>query len=210
MFTSTWATDMNGQIVQKKYGWILVPMNLKYLTSTETSFPGNKVMQYKDEGIFEVKDPDEIFGVVDDGSRRYKGVIPDDCYHEPYMPMDELLEEMKRMRFYGFRKDLKLLGVMAKEPIKDVTLIRHAYVSVGHQGKGIGSKLLAFIEKQVDTEWLLIGTWKAATWAIDFYKKHGYTLMDNKDDLLRKYWAISDRQIETSIVLGKKMKKIRR
>jgi len=81
---------------------------------------------------------------------------------------------------------------------------------VGHQGKGIGSKLLAFIEKQVDTEWLLIGTWKAATWAIDFYKKHGYTLMDNKDDLLRKYWAISDRQIETSIVLGKKMKKIRR
>jgi GNAT superfamily N-acetyltransferase len=201
---------MNGQIVQKKYGWILVPMNLKYLTSTETSFPGNKVMQYKDEGIFEVKDPDEIFGVVYDGSRRYKGVIPDDCYHEPYMPMDELLEEMKRMRFYGFRKDLKLLGVMAKEPIKDVTLIRHAYVSVGHQGKGIGSKLLAFIEKQVDTEWLLIGTWKAATWAIDFYKKHGYTLMDNKDDLLRKYWAISDRQIETSIVLGKKMKKIRR
>ncbi len=210
MFTSTWATDMNGQIVQKKYGWILVPMNLKYLTSTETSFPGNTVMQYKDEGIFEVKDPDEIFGVVDDGSRRYKGVIPDDCYHEPYMPMDELLEEMKRMRFYGFRKDLKLFGVMAKEPIKDTTLIRHAYVSMVHQGKGIGSKLLAFIEKQVDTEWLLIGTWKAATWAIDFYKKHGYTLMDNKDDLLRKYWDISDRQIETSIVLGKNMRKIRR
>jgi GNAT superfamily N-acetyltransferase len=162
------------------------------------------------EGIFEVKDPDEIFGVVDDGSRRYKGVIPDDCYHKPYMPMDELLEEMKRLRFYGFRKDLKLLGVMAKEPIKDTTLIRHAYVSMEHQGKGIGSKLLAFIEKQVDTEWLLVGTWKAVTWAIDFYKKHGYTFMNNKDDLLRKYWDISDRQIETSIVLGKKMKKIGR
>jgi GNAT superfamily N-acetyltransferase len=159
-----------------------------------------------DEGIFEVKDPDEIFGVVDDGSRRYKGVIPDDCYHEPYMPMDELLEEMKRMRFYGFRKDLNLLGVMAKEPIKDTTLIRHAYVSMVHQGMGIGSKLLAFIEKQVDTEWLLIGTWKAAAWAIDFYKKHGYTLMDNKDDLLRKYWDIPDRQIETSCVLGKRIK----
>ena len=201
---------MNGLILQKKCGWILAPMNLKYLTTTETSFPSNTVMQYKDEGIFEVKDPDEIFGVVDDGSRRYKGVIPDDCYHEPYMPMDELLEEMKRMRFYGFRKDLKLLGVMAKEPIKDTTLIRHAYVSMEHQGKGIGSKLLALIEKQVDTEWLLIGTWKAATWAIDFYKKHGYKLMDNKDELLRKYWDIPERQIETSIVLGKKMKKIRR
>ena len=180
-------------------------MNLKYLTTTETSFPSNTVMQYKDEGIFEVKDPDEIFGVVDDGSRRYKGVIPDDCYHEPYMPMDELLEEMKRMRFYGFRKDLKLLGVMAKEPIKDTTLIRHAYVSMEHQGKGIGSKLLALIEKQVDTEWLLMGTWKAATWAIDFYKKRGYKLMDNKDGLLRKYWDIPERQIETSIVLGKNM-----
>jgi len=201
---------MNGLILRKKCGWILAPMNLKYLTTTETSFPSNTVMQYKDEGIFEVKDPDEIFGVVDDGSRRYKGVIPDDCYHEPYMPMDELLEEMKRMRFYGFRKDLKLLGVMAKEPIKDTTLIRHAYVSMEHQRKGIGSKLLAFIEKQVDTEWLLIGTWKAATWAIDFYKKHGYKLMDNKDDLLRKYWDIPERQIETSCVLGKKMKKIRR
>jgi GNAT superfamily N-acetyltransferase len=74
------------------------------------------------------------------------------------------------------------------------------------QGKGIGSKLLAFIEKQVDTEWLLVGTWKAATWAIDFYKKNGYELMDNKDDLLRKYWDIPDRQIETSCVLGKKMR----
>jgi hypothetical protein len=158
------------------------------------------------EGIFEIKDADEIFTVVDEGSKRYKGVIPSDRYREPYMPMDELLAEMKRMRFYGFRKDLKLFGVMAKERIKDVTLMRHAYVTMEAQGKGMGSKLLAFIEKQVDTEWLLVGTWKASTWAIDFYKKHGYELMDNKDDLLRKYWNIPDRQIETSCVLGKKMK----
>jgi len=159
------------------------------------------------EGIFEVKDADEIFKTVDDGSKRYKGVIPEDRYHEPYMPMDELLAEMKRMRFYGFRKDLKLLGVMAKERIKDVTLMRHAYVLTQHQGNGIGSKLLTFIEKQVDTEWLLVGTWKAATWAIDFYKKHGYELMDNKDGLLRKYWDIPERQVETSCVLGKKMRR---
>ena len=158
------------------------------------------------EGIFEVKAPDEIYPVVDDASKRYKGVIPDDRYHEPYMPMVELLGEMKRMHFYGFRKDLKLLGVMAKEPVKDVTLLRHAYVSMEHQGKGIGSRLLDFIEKQVETEWLLIGTWKAAAWAIDFYRKHGYELMSNKEELLRKYWDIPDRQIETSIVLGKKIK----
>ncbi len=86
--------------------------------------------------------------------------------------MNVLVGEMKRMRFYGYRKDLKLIGVMAKERIKDVTLMRHAYVTMEAQGKGIGAKLLAFIEKQIDTEWLLIGTWKAATWAIDFYKKH--------------------------------------
>lgn len=161
------------------------------------------------EGIFEVKDASEIYSVVDSGSKKYKGAIPDDRYHEPYMPMDELNGEMKRMRFYGYRENLKLLGVMAKEPVKDTTLIRHAYVLADQQGKGIGSKLLKFIEKQVETEWLLIGTWKAATWAIDFYKKHGYELMGNKDELLRKYWDIPDRQIETSVVLGKKMRKIR-
>jgi len=158
------------------------------------------------EGIFEAKDPNEIYAVVDDGSKRYESVIPEDCYHEPYMPMDELLTEMKRMRFYGFRRDLKLMGVMAKERIKDVTLMRHAYVRMEEQNKGIGTKLLNFIEKQVDTEWLLIGTWKAATWAIDFYKKHGYELMNNKDQSLRKYWDIPERQIETSCVMGKKMR----
>lgn len=159
------------------------------------------------EGIFEIRDENEIYAVVNDGSKRYKGVIPEDRYHEPYMPMDELLGEMKRMRFYGFRKNLKLLGVMAKEPVKDVTLMRHAYVMKEHQEKGIDSKLLAFIEKQVETEWLLIGTWKAATWAIDFYRKHGYEMMDNKDELLRKYWVIPERQIKTSCVLGKRVRR---
>jgi GNAT superfamily N-acetyltransferase len=95
---------------------------------------------------------------------------------------------------------------MGKERIKDVTLIRHAYVLREFQNKGIGSKLLTFIEQGIDTEWFLIGTWKAATWAIEFYKKHGYELMPDKDELLRKYWDIPDRQIETSCVLGKKIK----
>lgn len=162
------------------------------------------------EGIFEVRDIQEIIGVVNNGSRRYRGVIPDDRYREPYMPEEELLDEMRRMRFYGYRKDLTLLGVMAKEPIQDVTLMRHAYVVMEHQGQGIGSKLLTFIERQVDTEWLLVGTWKKATWAIDFYRKHGYQLMDNKDDLLRRYWNIPERQVETSVVLGKRMRNLSR
>jgi len=112
---------------------------------------------------------------------------------------------MKRMRFYGFRKDMELMGVMGKESVGDATLIRHAYVDTEHQRSGIGSRLLAFIEGQVDTEWLLIGTWQAATWAIDFYRKHGYALMENKNELLRRYWDIPDRQTETSVVLGKRM-----
>jgi GNAT superfamily N-acetyltransferase len=157
------------------------------------------------EGIFEIKDENEIFAVVDDASKKYKGLIPEDRYHEPYMPVEEVRTEMKRMRFYGYRKDLKLLGVMARERIKDVTLIRHAYVLREYQGQGIGSKLLAFLEEGVDTKWLLIGTWKAATWAIDFYREHGFTLMDDKEELLRAYWDIPDRQIETSCVLGKKI-----
>jgi len=119
--------------------------------------------------------------------------------------MEELKEEMRRIRFYGYMKDMQLLGVMGKERIKDVTLIRHAYVLTASQNRGIGSKLLRFIEQQVDTRWLLIGTWRAATWAIEFYKKHGYSIMDNKDELLRKYWNVPDRQIETSCVLGKRI-----
>ncbi len=158
------------------------------------------------EGIFEVNDADAIYQIIDDGSKNYKGIIPEDRYHEPYMPIEELSGEMKRMRFYGYRKDTKLLGIMAKERIKDVTLIRHAYVLREYQNQGIGSKLLEFIQKNIDTGWLLIGTWKAATWAIEFYEKHGYELMPDKDELLRKYWDIPDRQIETSCVLGKKIK----
>ncbi len=159
------------------------------------------------EGLFEVRDGREIFGVVNDGARRYRGAIPEDRWHEPYMAEAEVRGEMKRMRFYGYRKDTELLGVMGKERVSDATLIRHAYVRCAHQGRGIGSALLTFIEKQVETEWLLVGTWAAATWAVDFYRKHGYLLMENKDELLRRYWDIPERQIETSVVLGKRMRK---
>jgi len=157
------------------------------------------------EGIFSAIDLEEIYEVVNDGAQNYKGVIPEDRCKEPYMPMEELTEEAKRMRFYGYFKDMKLLGVIGKEKVKDTTLIRHAYILREWQRRGIGSKLLAFIQKHVDTEYLLVGTWSSATWAIDFYRKHGFELMKEGEDLLRKYWEIPDRQIETSCVLGKRM-----
>jgi GNAT superfamily N-acetyltransferase len=155
--------------------------------------------------IIEVADENRIYPIVDDASRKYRGVIPGDLYHEPYMSMGELKAEMKRMTFFGYRKDQNLLGVMARERIRDATLIRHAYVLTQWQGQGVGSRLLTFIEQGIDTKWLLVGTWNAALWAVDFYRKRGYTPMDDKDDLLRTYWDISERQAETSCVLGKMM-----
>ena len=102
----------------------------------------------------------------------------------------------------------QVLARMIVERVADTTLIRHAYVDTGSQGKGIGSTLLKFIEKQVDTEWLLVGVWQAASWALAFYRKHGYEVMERKDDLLRRYWDIPDCQIETSVVLGKRMRSL--
>ncbi len=159
------------------------------------------------EGLFEVHNTEGIFEVVNDAAWRYKGAIPKDRWHEPYMPMEEVEAEMERMRFYGYCKDMKLLGVMGKEQVLDTTLVRHAYVRTEDQGKGIGSALIKYIEQQVATEWLLVGTWAGATWAVDFYRKHGYEVMGKKDELLRRYWDIPERQIETSVVLGKRMRK---
>ena len=110
------------------------------------------------------------------------------------------------MRFYGYVKDGDLLGVIGKEKVKDTTLLRHAYVAQAWQRKGIGSNLLAFVERSVDTDLLLVGTWRDARWAIDFYRKHGFMVMENGEELLRKYWDIPERQIKTSCVLGKRMR----
>jgi N-acetylglutamate synthase-like GNAT family acetyltransferase len=132
-------------------------------------------------------------------------VIPADRWHEPYMPMEEVRAELQRMRFYGYVRDGKVLGVIGKERVRDVTLLRHLYVRMDAQGKGIGENLVAFVQKKIDTEWLLIGTWGSARWAVDFYLKRDFALMPDKDGLLRNYWDIPDRQVETSVVLGKRM-----
>jgi len=118
------------------------------------------------------------------------------------MAREELEREMKRMTFFGWEVNGELVGVIGFEPIKDVTLVRHAYVLPRWQRQGIGSKLLGYLKGLVITPRLLVGTWADARWAIAFYQKHGFSLLPDKDELLKTYWDIPQRQIETSVVLG--------
>jgi GNAT superfamily N-acetyltransferase len=149
-----------------------------------------------------LKDTDIIYEVVNKASRAYRGIIPDDCYHEPYMSKRELRREMAGMTFYGCRQGGKTIGVIGFQPVKDVTLVRHVYVLPGYQRKGFGTKLLDHVKQLTKTRLLLVGTWADAIWAIQFYRKHGFAVMPEKDELLRKYWDVPQRQIETSVVLG--------
>ena len=145
-----------------------------------------------------------IFEIINDSATAYKGVIPDDRWHEPYMPEKEVRHEIEDgVVFWGFEKDGDLLGVMGIQDKGQVALIRHAYVRTRSRNQGIGENLLLYLENLTDKP-ILIGTWKAALWAISFYEKHGYTLVSDteKTRLLQKYWSIPERQIETSVVLA--------
>ena len=147
---------------------------------------------------------DTICAIINDAAEAYRGVIPVDRWHDPYMSREELQHEIQSgVRFWGYEEDGNLLGVMGIQDVKDVTLIRHAYVRTAKRGEGIGGKLLAELRK-LTARPVLIGTWAAATWAIRFYEKHGFTMVtpEEKDRLLKKYWSIPERQIETSVVLG--------
>ena len=150
----------------------------------------------------QLDDMNRIHFIINEAARAYEGVIPGDCYHQPYMPMDELKREMKRMTFFGWEASGELVGLMGFEPVKDTTLIRHAYILSQWQRQGIGSKLLNHLEGLVTTPRLLVGTWADAHWAITFYKKHGFSLLPDKDELLKTYWDVPQRQVETSVVLG--------
>jgi GNAT superfamily N-acetyltransferase len=148
-------------------------------------------------------DRDAIYAIVNDAAQAYKGVIPADRWHEPYMPMDELEREIADgIQFWIGEDDGHPLGVMGIQDKGDVALVRHAYVSTARQRTGVGSKLLRHIEG-VTAKPILIGTWKDATWAIAFYQRHGYRLVSEpeKDALLGRYWSIPARQVETSVVL---------
>ena len=145
-----------------------------------------------------------IFAIVNDGAQAYRGVIPADRWHQPYMPMDELVQEIGAgIQFWVAEEDGRLLGVMGIQDKGDVALIRHAYVSTKLQRKGVGTKLLRHLESLAEKPFL-IGTWADASWAIEFYRRNGFTVVPNqdKDALLRKYWSIPARQIEASVVLA--------
>ena len=146
-----------------------------------------------------------MYFIINEAAKAYDGAIPPDCYHQPYMPAGELKREMKQMTFFGWEAHGELVAVMGFQPVRDVTLIRHAYVLPEYQRQGIGDKLLSYLRNLVATSRLLVGTWADASWAIAFYEKRGFSLMPDKDGLLKTYWNISRRQIETSVVLGIEM-----
>ena len=145
----------------------------------------------------------EILTIINDGARAYRGVIPADRWNEPYMTPDELRREMDAgVEFWCLDRDGRVDGVMGIQAVQDVTLIRHAYVRTSAQRGGIGAALLNELCAMARTP-VLIGTWASATWAIRFYEKHGFRAVDpaEKDRLLRQYWNVPERQVETSVVL---------
>ena len=145
-----------------------------------------------------------ILEIVNAAAEAYRGVIPDDCWHEPYMPEEELDAEIAAgVEFWGYEGDRELVGVMGIQPVKDVVLIRHAYVRSERQGEGIGRALLDHLRGLTDRP-ILIGTWASAEWAIRFYERNGFELVspERKSALLGTYWSTPDRQIETSVVLA--------
>jgi GNAT superfamily N-acetyltransferase len=149
------------------------------------------------------RDFDTIYEIINEAAQVYQGIIPADRWKEPYMPKDELRHEIDAdVQFWGYEEEGILLGVMGIQDVLDVTLIRHAYVRTAKQKKGIGGKLLAHL-RTLTSRPILLGTWADASWAIRFYEKHGFRLVtpEEKDRLLKKYWSIPDRQIETSVVL---------
>jgi GNAT superfamily N-acetyltransferase len=145
-----------------------------------------------------------IFDTVNEAAVAYKGKIPTDCWKEPYMPKEELKSEMDAgVQFYGYIQNGKIVAVMGIQPVGDVTLVRHAYTLTSHQRRGLGEKLLNCLLNLANTERILVGTWQDAPWAIKFYQKHGFKLLSREetDKLLKKYWNIPQRQLETSVVL---------
>lgn len=146
-----------------------------------------------------------ILALVNAAAEAYRGVIPADRWHEPYMPPDELDGEIAAgVRFWGYEDDGELVGVMGLQPVRDVELIRHAYVAPGRQRGGVGGTLLEHLAVRTTTR-MLVGTWAAAEWAVRFYERHGFTPVgrERTAELLRAYWTIPERQIETSVVLAR-------
>jgi len=144
-----------------------------------------------------------IYKIINDSAQAYKGIIPMDCWKEPYMSKGELQREINEgVGFWGYEKEGELVGVTGIQHVQNVILIRHAYILTVRQNQGIGGKLLSYLLTQTGRPFL-VGTWVDASWAIRFYKKYGFELVTakEKDRLLKKYWSVPDRQIRSSVVL---------
>ena len=158
---------------------------------------------------YKKSDCSKILYVINDAAIRYKGIIPDNCWHEPYMSEQKLVNEFNAgVCMYGYHHNNKLIGVIGIQEVKDVILIRHAYTLTFYQGKGTGSELLKYLLKKNTNSRLLVGTWRDATWAIRFYEKFGFILHTKEQStlLLKKYWEIPSQQIENSIVLERQLR----
>ena len=145
-----------------------------------------------------------ILQIVNAAAEAYRGAIPVDCWHEPYMSSDELEREIAAgVAFWGYERDGALVGVMGIQPVRDVHLIRHAYVRPDGQRRGVGAALLKHL-RDLSERRMLVGTWAAAEWAIRFYRRHGFQLVpdERRNALLQTYWTVPERQIETSVVLA--------
>ena len=149
-------------------------------------------------------DRDAMFAIINAAAQAYRGVIPADRWHEPYMPKDELLSEIRAgVVFWVADDEGQLAGVMGMQDKSEVALVRHAYIAPAVQRKGVGTKLLRHVQGLTDKP-ILIGTWAAAVWAIDFYRRNGFSVVSHaeKERLLQTYWSIPARQVETSVVLA--------
>ena len=157
------------------------------------------MIQQCDKSEFE-----SIYEIINEAAQAYRGVIPPDRWKEPYMSRDELQHEIREgIDFWGYEEDGDLVGVMGIQQVQDVMLIRHSYIRTAWQHTGVGGRLLSFLRLQTTLP-ILVGTWAEAVWAIRFYEQHGFRLVsqEDKDRLLRKYWSVPERQIETSVVLA--------
>tara|TARA_B100000686_G_scaffold251897_1_gene262469 strand:+ start:122 stop:607 length:486 start_codon:yes stop_codon:yes gene_type:complete len=153
---------------------------------------------------YQKNDVSKILYIINDASLKYKGLIPDNCWHEPYMSEKELINEFDNgVSMYGYHDNNKLIGVIGIQEVKDVILIRHTYTLTSHQGKGVGSILLEYLLNKNKNFRILVGTWEKATWAIRFYEKFGFDLKSEEEKtlLLKKYWKIPLEQIINSVVL---------
>ena len=158
---------------------------------------------------YKKKDSSKVLYVINEAAIKYKGVIPDNCWHEPYMSEQQLINEFDDgVRMFGYNHNNKLIGVIGIQKVKDAILIRHAYILTSHQGEGVGSLLLKYLLEKNKNSRLLVGTWQKATWAIQFYEKYDFVLQTKKqtNELLKKYWKISPKQIENSIVLERQLR----